>query len=118
MHLLVIIKKNWREINKIVLMARRENLVGIFLLLVSLCVALSPIEASMASSKKLSFSVLPKGQVPPSGPSPDDPNIPPAARATQNEMLDFGMLPKGDIPPSGPSRGRNIPPPFPPVTQN
>ena len=102
-------------------MARRENLVGIFLLVVSLCVALSPIEASMASSKELSFSVLPKGHVPPSGPSPDDPNIPPAlfTGATQNKMLDFGIFPKGVIiPPSGPSRDPNIPPPFPPVTQN
>lgn len=49
----------------------------------------SPATMHPLGYKRLSFEMLPRGPVPPSGP-----NNPPV----------FGMLPKGPVPPSGPSK--------------
>jgi hypothetical protein len=54
----------------------------------------------------LNFGILPKGSVPPSGPSAGFYDTPPPTH------LNFGMLPKGPVPPSGPSGGFYDPPPL------
>lgn len=51
------------------------------------------------------FQMLPKGPVPPSGPSPDQPGYPPQT---------YHIMRKGDHhPPSGPSHGLTPDPPLP-----
>lgn len=70
------------------------------------------------------FQMLPKGPVPPSGPSPDRPGFPPETSSLglpDVSATPYHIMPKGDHhPPSGPSHGLTPDPPLPgpPPTRN
>lgn len=67
------------------------------------------------------FHMLPKGPVPPSGPSPGLPGYPPETFSSGfldvSATAGYHTMPKGDHhPPSGPSHGLTPDPPRPPPT--